>query len=62
MLGLIQIVVFNFHEIQLLRPMGCDYCHYRNFFHFCDNCYFAIIANYFALTIVMIIAIIVLMQ
>jgi hypothetical protein len=47
-----------FREIWLSLLVGCDYRDYRNFFCLSDNRYFAIIANYFAWVIIMIIAII----
>jgi hypothetical protein len=47
-----------FREIRLSLLVGCDYCDYRNFFRYSDNCYFAIIAEYFAGVIIVIIVII----
>ncbi len=47
-----------FHEIRLSLLARCDYRDYRNFFRQSDNRYFAIIAEYFAGVIIMIIAII----
>jgi hypothetical protein len=47
-----------FREIRLSLLVGCDYRDYRNFFRQSNNRYFAIIAEYFACVIIVIIAII----
>ncbi len=47
-----------FREIRLSLLVGCDYHDYRNFFRQSDNRYYAIIADYFAWVIIVIIAII----
>ncbi len=47
-----------FREIRLSLLVGFDYRDYRNFFRQSDNRYFAIITEYFASVIIVIIAII----